>query len=86
MSNARHTCDKCQHFTACTTYEDAGDCSLMGDSNNFNYNQYTGKLGLAPDRAYGWDYEGYSAGVYVTPKFGCIHWTKKQPTTTGATA
>lgn len=27
-------------------------------------------------KAYGWDYESYRAGVYVGPKFGCIHWVK----------
>jgi hypothetical protein len=30
-----------------------------------------------PDKCYGWDYESYRAGVYVGPKFGCIHWEKK---------
>jgi hypothetical protein len=51
----------------------------MGDSNAY-------EMDFAPDRAYGWDYEGYRAGVYVTPKFGCIHWAKRQSATTGATA
>ena len=81
----RNTCDKCQHFSS-DTYKDAGDCALMGDSNDHKYDYETSKLGLTNGRAYGWDYEGYSAGVYVTPKFGCINWTKKQPTTTGASA
>lgn len=26
------------------------------------------------DRAIAWDAEGYSAGVYTGPEFGCIHW------------
>lgn len=76
--SSRKTCDKCKHFTADDTYEDAGKCALMGDSNDFAYDCDTSKLGLATDRAYGWDYEGYSSGVYVTPKFGCIHWAKKE--------
>jgi hypothetical protein len=79
MSNKRHTCDKCQHYTADYASKNAGSCALMGDSNAY-------EMDFAPDRAYGWDYEGYRAGVYVTPKFGCIHWAKKQSTTTGATA
>lgn len=62
----RKTCDKCARFTG------GEDCALMGDSNDV---RGSGRL---PDRAYGWDYEGYRAGVYVGPKFGCIHWIKKE--------
>lgn len=69
--NKRNTCDKCQHYTLDDLYKNLGDCALMGDINE------TSKHSTAPDRAYGWDYEGYRAGVYVAPKFGCIHWTKK---------
>lgn len=77
MSSTK-TCDKCKHFTADDTYKDAGACALMGDSNDCTRDYDARKLGFAPDRAYGWDYEGYSAGVHVTPKFGCIHWAKKE--------
>lgn len=71
------TCDKCQHYEADDTYSDAGECALMGDSNDCSRDYETQKMGLTNGRAYGWDYEGYSAGVYVTPKFGCINWMKK---------
>jgi hypothetical protein len=71
------TCDKCQHFTADTHYKDTGACALMGDVNNFNFDFETLKLGIDPTKAYGSDYEGYSASVVVGPKFGCIHWAKK---------
>ena len=72
MSNPRHTCNKCKQYTP----PDAGDiknphagkCALAGDINDGP---------LAIDRAAGWDYEGYTAGVYVGPKFGCIHWEKR---------
>lgn len=68
----RHTCDKCQHYTPSphAKYPNDGDCALMVDSNDVEVRE--------PDRAYGWDYEGYRAGVYVSPKFGCIHWMKKE--------
>jgi hypothetical protein len=82
MSNKRHTCDKCQHYTPDCTYAEAGSCALMDDSNDVPYDYTTHKKQFASDRAYGWDYEGYRAGVYVTPKFGCIHWTKKTNTET----
>lgn len=72
--NDMKTCDKCQHYSS-NTYKDAGDCALMGDSNDHSYDS-EGKLGLTNGRAYGWDYESYRAGVYVTPKFGCINWVK----------
>lgn len=66
----RHTCDKCKHYSLDDPLEYPldGACALMGDSN---------EGGRVPDRAYGWDCEGYAAGVYVGPKFGCIHWEKK---------
>ena len=62
-------CGKCENYTPSKWDEGFGDCDLMDDAND-------GK----PDntRAYGWDYEGYSAGVYVGVNFGCIHWMKKE--------
>jgi hypothetical protein len=67
--NRKNTCDKCEHYTPNQSEVVFGECALMGDCNEGT-----------PDntRAYGWDYEGYSAGVYVGTKFGCIHWTKKE--------
>lgn len=67
----RNTCDRCVHYTPSTYPEDddfqyAGACALMGDS---------GDAPNAIDRCSGWDYESYKAGVYVGPKFGCIHFT-----------
>lgn len=79
MSNKRHTCDKCRHHTKIEAYENVGSCALMGDSNDMYKD---GDYNFVNGRAYGWDYEGYSAGVYVTPKFGCINWTKKTNTET----
>lgn len=61
----RKTCDKCKNYTA--EENNQGGCALMGDSNDGN---------MAIDRCAGWDYEWYGAGVYVGPKFGCIHWAK----------
>jgi len=66
---APKTCDKCNHYSAPKRWDSEyeGSCDMMGDSNS------------APpmeDRANGWDYESYRAGVYVGPKFGCIHWEK----------
>ena len=71
---SRKTCDKCKHYEpAQHVYPQnphGGSCALMGDSNDQAPR-------VAVDRAAGWDYEGYSAGVYVGPKFGCIHWEKR---------
>jgi hypothetical protein len=66
----RNTCDKCRHYTPTINPKKPhdGKCAQMGDA-NFTAN--------AVDRCSGWDYESYRAGVYVGPKFGCIHWEKK---------
>ena len=74
------TCDKCKHFTADHFYVDTGSCALTGDINNFSYDPNTKKLGIDPTRAYGRDYESYSASVVVGPKFGCIHWADRKDT------
>ena len=65
------TCDECKHDT-------------IADDNGLPGFQYDGRCALmeydAPisiNKAIPWDYEGYSAGVSVGPKFGCIHWEKK---------
>lgn len=73
------TCDKCSHYTPTdspdlSSYVFAGSCSLMGDSNDQS-------PVVAADRAAGWDSESYRAGVYVGPKFGCIHWARKDVNT-----
>jgi len=69
----RKTCDKCSHYEPSDndTCPNEGECGLMGDNNIER---------VAVDRCAGWDYEGYSAGVVVGPKFGCIHWVKKELT------
>jgi hypothetical protein len=77
-----NTCDTCKNWSTDAEswkgsqfyekYKEQGECSLFGDINQFND---------APPRndvCYGWDYEGYSAGVTVMAKFGCIHWQKKE--------
>jgi hypothetical protein len=76
MTNLK-TCDKCQHFTVDDFYTDAGACSLTGDINDYSYDFTTKKIGIDPSKAYGSDYESYSASVVVGPKFGCIHWVNK---------
>jgi hypothetical protein len=71
------TCDKCKNYLFSsmkdTDWKNCGNCSLMGDSNSAIQGEEVCKV----DQCVGWDYEGYSAGVYVGPKFGCIHWVKK---------
>ena len=63
------TCDKCRHYKKSTQPDkNRGECALMGDVND-------GPMGKT--ECVGWDYESYRAGVYVGPKFGCIHWEKK---------
>lgn len=69
-----NTCEGCKNFSADDLYIGFGECLLMGDYNRFKFmpKDRTAEL----DRCYGWDYEGYSAGVYVGKDFGCIHWEK----------
>ena len=64
---SKKVCKYCDHFDADSNLSGFGTCVLMGDIN---------KDELKPDRAYGWDYEGYIAGVNVGEQFGCIHWSK----------
>ena len=75
-----NTCDKCKNYKADNSwigsqfeeqYKDMGECSLFGDVNKFQ-----DKPAPRNDVCYGWDYEGYKAGVTVMAKFGCIHWEK----------
>jgi hypothetical protein len=62
-------CGKCEHYTPDEYKVGFGDCALTGYVND----------GMTDStRAYAWDYEGYSAGVYVGVNFGCIHWMKKE--------
>ena len=61
------TCDRCLHYTESES-SFAGACARMKDAN---------LMDCPKDGAVGWDYECYIAGVYVGPKFGCIHWVKK---------
>ena len=79
MTKHRKVCSKCAHYTPATAYAhhtlepascqvNKGSCALSWDSND----------GTPDDTVmYGWDCEGYAAGVYVGPNFGCIHWSKK---------
>lgn len=68
LPKSRKTCDKCTHYKrADWSWPNNGTCALMGDVNDGPNTE---------DRAAGWDYESYRAGVYVGPKFGCIHWVK----------
>ena len=68
----KNTCETCKHFTLDTAYEVLGNCDRMGDINNCGPD--------IPDdtAAYGWDYEGYMAGVSVGINFGCIYWAAKE--------
>lgn len=76
MSSKRNTCDKCKNYKPADqehfvidNFKFAGSCALIGDSNDQ-------KMIVEENGASGWDWEGYKAGVYVGPKFGCIHWEK----------
>lgn len=66
-----NTCDACKHYTPPSDnelegYEYDGACNLM---------KYNAPIEI--NKAIPWDYEGYSAGVSVGPKFGCVHWEAK---------
>jgi hypothetical protein len=75
-----NTCDQCKHWSTDADiwknskfheqYKEQGECALFGDSNDF-------EIPPRNDVCYGWDYEGYKAGVTVMAKFGCIHWEAK---------
>ena len=69
-------CKNCKHFEKTDIGEPTqGDC----DSDKFYYSddRYTGEVKKFDDKLEYWDYEGYSAGVYVGENFGCIHFKKK---------
>lgn len=74
----RKTCDKCEHYMKDDMYQNKGSCSQMGDANDLSFDAVSKMMGdkTTDCKAYGWDYESYRAGVYVGPKFGCIHWVK----------
>jgi hypothetical protein len=67
---ARNICKNCAHFTPETlsSLQGFGSCDMITDAEP-----------SATNLAYAWDYEGYSAGVHVGEKFGCIHFQRKQP-------
>ena len=69
---SRKTCDKCAEYTPSKYGAFNGKCAQMGDANDYA----DGEI----NKCNGYDYEGYAAGVYVGPKFGCIHWVKKEKT------
>ena len=66
------TCDECKHDTfadddGLPIHQYEGNCALM---------EYGAPISI--NKAIPWDYEGHSgAEVSVGPKFGCIHWEKK---------
>ncbi len=66
-------CKTCKHYQPADQEWQGlwqGSCALMKDAN-------TGMDPKIHDRVYGWDCEGYVAGTYVGPEFGCIHWSAK---------
>jgi hypothetical protein len=71
------TCDKCKFYTPSNwpentqfyeKYQYDGECSKSFDTNDQN---------MTIDGLGSWDAESYKSGVYVGPKFGCIHWEKR---------
>ena len=74
----RKTCDRCKHYTTAAEahplmvgspeYRFRGACALIKDANEHE---------CPENGVVAWDYEGYAAGAYVGPKFGCIHWEAK---------
>lgn len=65
---SKKVCKHCDHFEPDSTFPGFGSCALTLDFND----------GMSDTNlAYGWDYEGYMAGVYVGEQFGCIHWRKQ---------
>jgi hypothetical protein len=73
-----NTCDKCRHFNTSdksSRLHEAGFGSCersFTDINSVPINTPADRFD--PTTAYSWDYESYDSGVYVGPKFGCIHW------------
>lgn len=63
MCNTKQTCNRCAYYKP--EYQECTCPKFVysGDSD-----------GLDEDGLQYWDYEIYSAGFRVGPKFGCIHW------------
>jgi len=74
-------CKTCKNYSADDMYIGFGECSLMGDANNYSLMPESNYPKASKARCYGWDYEGYSAGCYVGEEFGCIHYGEKSNAT-----
>ncbi len=64
-------CRGCKHFTPPGPREEYGSCELIDDEKNSPIDE-------APKLIICWDYEGYSAGAYIHPDFGCVMWQAKE--------
>ena len=76
MVRKMNTCKNCKNYHPDDLYIGFGECSLMGDANDYSF-----MVGVVPyaskTRCYGWDYEGNRAGCYVGEDFGCNHFFNK---------
>jgi hypothetical protein len=74
-----NTCDACKHYTPSRfpshmpEYKDCGECALT----DLPWPDGTSNWQVAEDKLASWDVGDAGSGIYVGPKFGCIHWEKK---------
>jgi hypothetical protein len=67
-------CATCAHFRpADKDYVTPGwgDCRRITDDGPYYRSRSANRADVL---AQAWDYEGYSAGLYVHRDFGCVHW------------
>lgn len=83
MNNTKtKTCDSCKNYTSPDEF--VGTFMLDDDKFKGRCSRMSDELPLTIDSCIPWDYESYSAGCYVGPKFGCIHWEAKPEQTNHA--
>lgn len=72
----KKTCDKCEHWTLESDRfdieKDGGDYRGGCGCEKFSYEGPNTEDGLVY-----WDYDGESAGFQTGPKFGCVHFKKR---------
>lgn len=77
-----NTCEGCKFFLADTSwpngypYKGWGTCQRLTDGYGYDRHEQPdkpedGRLAIP------FDYESYSAGLYISPNFGCVMWEAK---------
>lgn len=72
-----NTCDTCQHWEPSFAIGGRTVTKIHGTCDCPKFIETVGVDDDSADTLNYWDYESYSAGFSVGPKFGCIHYSPK---------